>query len=77
MDSVLYVGSVNDTFIDSTFRLLDVHSQTGGGISLRVGVYYEYLFFECSKRSCEIDRSRCFSYTTFLISQSNNFSHIL
>lgn len=54
MDSVLYVGSVNNTFIDSAFRLLDVYSQTGRGISLRVGIYYEYLFSSVASEAARL-----------------------
>ena len=77
MDSVLYVGSVDNAFVDSTFGLLDVDSQSGRGICLWVCINNQYFLFKRSQRSCEVNRSRCFSYTTFLIGQSNYFSHIL
>ena len=61
----------------SAFRLLDVDTQTGRGICLRVCVHNEHFLFQGGKGGCEVNRSRCFSYTTFLICQSNNFSHNL
>ena len=38
VDSIFYVGMVNDTFVKRTIHLLDIHAQTAGGIRLRIGI---------------------------------------
>ena len=38
-------------------------------------MYDKHFLFKCGERSCEVYGCCCFSYTTFLICQSNYFSH--
>ena len=42
VDSIFYVGMVNDTFVKRTVHLLDIHAQTAGGIRLRIGINHQY-----------------------------------
>ena len=62
------IGMVDDTFVERAVHLLDIDTQTAGGVCLRVSVNNEDCLLQCGQRCSQIDSSCSLSYTTFLIS---------
>ena len=67
VDGVSHVDFVDDTFIQGKFHIIDIHSQTAGGVCLRIGVNNQYVLFQSSKRGAKIHGGGGLADTAFLV----------
>ena len=70
-------GLPHQTFINGRLHLLRIHSQTRRSICLGIGINEQNLLIQNRQRSGQIYRSRCLSDSSFLICNSDNFTHIV
>ena len=75
-DHILWIASVYDTLIDSGFNILGVKAYTRSGVRLRIGIYQKRFVLKHSKTGCKVNSSRSFTYSSFLVSDCDDFSHV-
>ena len=75
VDSIFYVGMVNDTFVKRTVHLLDVHPQAAGCVGLRIGVNHQHGLLERRQRSRQVDGGGRLSDAALLVGECDNLSH--
>ena len=75
IDSLMYVGTIDDTLVYGAFELLYVDTESAGGIRLRVGIDNENRLLHSGERRGKVYRRCCLADTAFLVGKCNYLSH--
>ena len=67
VNGLTHIGMVDDTLVERAFHLLDIHSETTGGVGLGVGIHHQHGLFERCQRGCQVDGGSGLPHPTFLI----------